>query len=270
MVCFIAGVLDLLGGAGGLVEFKASLLASHGFAALALAYFAFDDLPSSPQYIDLDYIEEAAEWLNHHPKVLPNGIAIHSVCMGAWVGLLLASYRTDLVKALVTISPWHSPLWRPYKYKEKISNVFRYSRKNIKITDEGVILRYCMPSAKEYTLPSAELSAVTPVERITCPVLLVYGTDDLLIDTDFTVSQISVQLKSAGKESLCTIMRFPGAGHLIEPPYTPLCHATYMKVFKEHWVMGGEPKSHAFAQETSWQKILYFFQQTLNNSKSSL
>ena len=30
---FVAGVLDLQGDAGGLVEDKASLLASHGFAA---------------------------------------------------------------------------------------------------------------------------------------------------------------------------------------------------------------------------------------------
>lgn len=35
----------MLGEVGGLVEYKASLLASHGFAALALAYLNFDDLP---------------------------------------------------------------------------------------------------------------------------------------------------------------------------------------------------------------------------------
>ena len=56
--------MDLLGGTGGLVEFKASLLASRGFAALALAYFGYDDLPSSiSPYVELDYIEEAAKWL---------------------------------------------------------------------------------------------------------------------------------------------------------------------------------------------------------------
>ena len=55
--------------------------------------FSYDDLPSLPQYINLDYIEEAVEWLYHHPKVLP---------------FLLASYRTDLVKAMVAISPWHA------------------------------------------------------------------------------------------------------------------------------------------------------------------
>ena len=44
MLSLITGVIDLLGGVGGLVEFKASLLTSNGFVALALAYFAYDDL----------------------------------------------------------------------------------------------------------------------------------------------------------------------------------------------------------------------------------
>ena len=48
LLFYTVGVMDLLGGTGGLVEFKASLLASRGFAALALAYFGYDDLPSSP------------------------------------------------------------------------------------------------------------------------------------------------------------------------------------------------------------------------------
>ena len=267
---FIVGVIDLFGGAGGLAEFKAALLASHGFAGLALAFFAYDDLPSSPQFIDLGYIEEAAEWLYHHPKVLPNGIGIHSFCMGSWVGLLLASYRTDLVKAMVAISPWHAAYWMPYKYKGKLSNEYHYSSEDMKITDEGVILRYCMPSAKEIALPSAELSAVTPVERITCPVILVMGTDDLCIDSEFTVGYISEQLKAVGKESLCTVLRFPGAGHRIEPPYTPLSHVSYMKPYQQYWVLGGEPKSHALAQEISWHKILDFLHLNLNNFKSSL
>lgn len=251
---FVVGVVDLQGGAGGLKESKASLLSSHGFATLALAYFAYDDLPSLPQYIDLDYIEEAVEWLYHHPKVLRDGIAIQSYCLGSWVAFLLASYRTDLVKAMVAVSPWHAPLWKPYRYKGKLSNKFRYPEENIKITDGGLIFRYCMPLAKEVAVPSAELPAVTPVEKITCPVLFVFGTDDLLIDCDFTVGYILEQLRAVGKESLCTVMRFPGAGHRIEPPYNPHYHTTYMKPFKQHWVLGGETKSHALAQEISWHK----------------
>lgn len=64
------GIIDLFGGIGGLVEFRASLLAARGFAMLALAYFAYEDLPEQLQEVDLDYFEEAANLLLAHPKVL--------------------------------------------------------------------------------------------------------------------------------------------------------------------------------------------------------
>lgn len=62
-------VIDLFGGAGGLIEFRAGLLASRGFAVLALAFFAYEDLPKGLTQLDLDYFEEAVELLLRHPKV---------------------------------------------------------------------------------------------------------------------------------------------------------------------------------------------------------
>ena len=59
----------MFGGIGGLVEYRASLLAAHGFAVLALAYFAYADLPKQLQEVDLEYFEEAANLLLAHPKV---------------------------------------------------------------------------------------------------------------------------------------------------------------------------------------------------------
>ena len=64
------GVIDLLGCVVGLVEFKASLLASHGFATLALAFLGYEDQPFCPSSVNLDYFEEAANWLISHPKVM--------------------------------------------------------------------------------------------------------------------------------------------------------------------------------------------------------
>ena len=72
--------MDLPGGAGGLVEFKASLLASYGFVTLKLVYLAYDDLPEFPPSIDIEYFEEAANWLSNYPKVMPHGIGVHSLC----------------------------------------------------------------------------------------------------------------------------------------------------------------------------------------------
>ncbi|XP_053529220.1 acyl-coenzyme A thioesterase 2, mitochondrial-like isoform X2 [Artibeus jamaicensis] len=63
------GVLDLCGSSGGLYEHRASLLARHGFAVLALAYFKFEDLPKYLDEVHLEYFEEAVDFMLQHPKV---------------------------------------------------------------------------------------------------------------------------------------------------------------------------------------------------------
>ena len=50
------GVIDLFGTAGGILEFRAALLASRGFACLSLPYFRYEDLPDDLfGGIDLEY-----------------------------------------------------------------------------------------------------------------------------------------------------------------------------------------------------------------------
>jgi dienelactone hydrolase len=57
------GVLVLGGSEGGLHEDDAALLAGHGFAALALAYFGAPGLPDDLVEIPLEYVGTALEWL---------------------------------------------------------------------------------------------------------------------------------------------------------------------------------------------------------------
>lgn len=59
----------MYGDEGGLIEFRSSLLATHGFAALSLPYFDFEDLPKVMKEFKLEYFEEAARFLQRHPKV---------------------------------------------------------------------------------------------------------------------------------------------------------------------------------------------------------
>ncbi|XP_057174325.1 acyl-coenzyme A thioesterase 6-like isoform X2 [Ursus arctos] len=62
------GIIDLFGSGGGLCEYRASLLAGHGFAVLALAYFRFEDLPDFLDDMHLEYFEEAVDFMLQHPK----------------------------------------------------------------------------------------------------------------------------------------------------------------------------------------------------------
>lgn len=41
---YFPGIIDWFGGIGGLIEFQASLLASHSLGAMALAYYNYEDL----------------------------------------------------------------------------------------------------------------------------------------------------------------------------------------------------------------------------------
>lgn len=63
------GIIDIHGLGGGLFEPRASLLANHGFATLALAYYQFEDLPQEPKELHLEYFEEAVNYMLQHPQV---------------------------------------------------------------------------------------------------------------------------------------------------------------------------------------------------------
>ncbi|TRY59734.1 hypothetical protein DNTS_026822 [Danionella cerebrum] len=84
---------------------------------------------------------------------------------------------------------------------------------------------------------------------------------------------IELMMKKAGNRHLLTVLTYPGAGHLIEPPYTPHFRATnfLQRDMKKKIVMlwGGHTKPHAVAQEDAWEKILAFLNQQLYFSKSS-
>ena len=58
------GVIDMFGMIGGLVEYKAALMASRGFAALALAYFGYEDLTRTYTF-ELEYFKVSNKEMNH-------------------------------------------------------------------------------------------------------------------------------------------------------------------------------------------------------------
>ena len=113
---------------------------------------------------------------------------------------------------------------------------------------------------------------LAPVENLSCPLLLVYGTHDLNVNATFSVNLIRDRLRKQGKENLYSVLRYPGAGHLIEPPYTPHSYATYAKRAgavsgDHHIVWGGETKCHARAQEGAWPEIIGFLRDNISLQK---
>lgn len=263
------GIIDLFGTAGGLIEFKASLLASHGFAALALAYFAYDDLPKVLTEIELEYFFEACDWMIGHPEVMPHGLGLMGVSKGSELVLTIAAYRED-IRAVVGISPAHAIVAIPLKYQGKPLDFIKFEPDHVKLSGNGTLI------FKETYPPDATdvpgCNAAIQVENIRGDILLICGADDQNLKTERMAEKITSRLRKFGKENQCTVRCYSGTGHLIEPPYAPPCLRSYHKSYRMCVEWGGQLQQHAFAQEDSWKQILKFFSKTLSyaNFKSRL
>lgn len=255
MYVFLPGIIDLFGTAGGLIEFKASLLASRGFAALALAYFAFEDLPKVPTEVELEYFFDACDWMLAHPDVMSGGLGLMGVSKGSEMALTVAAHRREIA-AVVAVSPAHAIVGFPLKYKGKPMDFLKFEPDLVKLSNNGVLILQ-----ESYPLDATDLpdnNAAIKVEHIQGDILLIYGADDQSWLSEEMVGKIRSRLRKYGKESCCTVRGYPGTGHLIEPPYMPPCHASYHKTYRMTVAWGGQPREQALAQENSWESILKF------------
>ena len=85
------GVLLLGGAEGGLHEDDAALLAGHGFAVLALAYYGAPGLRATLERIPLEYFGQAVEYMRGCGQVHPHQIAAIGGSKGGEAALLAAS-----------------------------------------------------------------------------------------------------------------------------------------------------------------------------------
>jgi dienelactone hydrolase len=83
---------------------RAAWFASHGYVALALAYFRYEDLPPQLSGIPLEYFGRALNWMAHRPDIDPDRIGVEGVSRGAELALQLGSMY-PIVKTVIAYSP---------------------------------------------------------------------------------------------------------------------------------------------------------------------
>ncbi|CAH1791859.1 unnamed protein product [Owenia fusiformis] len=254
------GVIDLFGTAGGLVEYRAAILASRGFVTLALAYFAYDDLPDSMGHIDLGYFEEAVDWLFNHPNVTPGGIGVLGVSKGASIALLMASIFSK-IRAVVSINSLDYTDIADIHYKDTIFKAHGPEMENLVYENNLYNFRYT------YQLDAPE-EALILIENSSAEFLFIHGEDDWLIYWQCG-EKMAKRLRDHGKTNY-RLHIYPGAGHLIEPPYSPHCYSSYHRMMNDEMLWGGKTVEHARAQDDSWKKILDFLHTQLDKQNSKL
>ncbi|XP_028972877.2 peroxisomal succinyl-coenzyme A thioesterase-like isoform X3 [Esox lucius] len=259
------GVLDLWGGGGGLVEYRSGLLASHGFVSMALEYLSSEISASN---VDDKYFEKAFRIVQEHPLVMKDSVALFGLCFGTSVTLKMAAYSKAISpRCCVCVSGSHvQPV---NKSLSEFFSKFTADMNSSRWDDEGRLI------VRDITVPiPTEPGEKVDVGRIKCPVILIVGEDDQSWATVESAEDITQMMRAAGNEHLLTTFRYPGAGHLIEPPYTPHVRASNFKKqnTRDKVVMlwGGFLKLHADAQEDSWEKILCFLQHHLYPRQDSV
>ncbi|KAJ7997654.1 hypothetical protein DPEC_G00214380 [Dallia pectoralis] len=254
-------LLDLWGGGGGLVEYRSALLASHGFASLALEYMAPRPSEGTTSHVGYTYFEAAFTVLKRHPQVFGDRIAILGLSFGTSVGLKMAVYSSVIqLRCLVCVSGSHvQPV------EGSLTDVFAEFNKNVDKTrfdeENRVIWRDLL-----LPIPS-DPSKKVDVGKLQCPVLLIVGEDDQNWPARESAEDMKRMMETAGNSHLLTTLSYPGTGHLIEPPYSPHIRASNFKApgAKQKIVVlwGGDTAPHSYAQEHSWMETLGFLEEHL-------
>jgi dienelactone hydrolase len=262
------GVIVLGGSEGGLgSEDVAALLSSHGYAALALAYFGAQGLPPSLEEIPLEYFGRAIDWMMRQRSVRRGGLALLGTSKGAEAALLVASKYRE-VRAVVGYVP-SGVVWScicgaadksSWSFEGKSVPFIPQATDPTYHPPQGFPIRPAINYAYRLRQREAVRRAAIPVERINGPVLLISAGDDQLWNSSVLARMIVNRLKTRRHPFPDQHLTYESAGHLIGKAYLP---AGSTLVAGGRLETGGTPEGNARAQDDSWRRVIKFLETAL-------
>lgn len=186
-----------------------SLLASNGYPALGVAYFAEPGLPHTLSRIPLEYFAKALRWLARQPGVDPSRLVVLGVSRGSEAAQLLGVYYPHLVHAVIASVPSNVALC---SYPGCTGPAWTLRGKAVPYTNEF-----------DRTSPTDNPAAVIPDQRIQGPVFLACGeADQTWISCPFARAILRL-LKAHHDRWTHSLYAYPGAGHAVGEltPYEP-------------------------------------------------
>jgi dienelactone hydrolase len=279
-----AAVVYLTGSTGGIAFRPATLLASRGYVAFALAYFRIDPLPHDLLEIPIEYFDRGITWLKQRQSVDASRLAVYGISKGGELSLLLASLRPQDWRAVVAVSP-SSVVWeggvrdpsktgydaikpnrsswsldgKPMPFLQKVIS----SETKRRINSQGSVdtIEFYEPALAD---EPAVARARIPVERITAPVLLVASQADRMWPAAAMSRDVCAIIRNhAGS---CDLLVYPNSSHMISEPWLPIPFGTF-PALPGRWdkpSLGGSAEGSVHAAMDSWPKILEFLDRRLN------
>jgi dienelactone hydrolase len=270
-------VVAFAGSSGGLgpAAVWAPVLASHGFAVLAIAYFGGAGLPSSLERIEVEVVERAVAWLRRRDDVAAGGVAVMGLSRGSELALFAGALLDD-VAAVVAVAPsgvsWaalgprgplDAPAWtfrgHDLPYAPLAAPPGGVGGDN----GRPVALRPIFEAA----LADADAirAAEIPVERVKGPVLFVSGGSDAMWPST-EMADISVRRAARHDFGHAVVhLRYPEAGHTcFGVPGTPVVtESGAHPLTGGSYAFGGTRAANAAARADCWPRVVGFLADAL-------
>lgn len=251
------GVLVVGGSEGGMPLARAAWLADRGYAALALAYFRFQDLPRDLEAIPLEYFGRALDWMAQRPEIDGSRLAVMGTSRGGELALQLGSMFPQ-IRAVVAYVPAN------VRYPACCGNTsVPYAW-----TWQGQPLAYLTRPMRQD--PEFVMRATIAVEQTHGPVLMISGEDDHVWDSSEMADDVVDRLKRAHFAYSFENLKYPHAGHAAgRPEIIPAWHGDVRQpVSGEEMDLGGSPKGDAESTLDAIPKVLGFLHQNLEEQEN--
>jgi dienelactone hydrolase len=243
-VVAFAGSSGVLGPAGA----WAPVLASHGIAALAIAYFGAPGLPDALVRIDVEVVGRAAEWLLRRPDVADRPVAAMGMSRGSELAPL-AGALLEPVGPVVAFAPsgvcWAglgpqgpagAPAWRFGGEDIPCAGIHPGGLPLPAAANRTPIA--LMPYYQALLADHAAIRAAEiPVEQVKGPILMVSGEADAMWPSADMAEIAERRAAERGFPHQLTHLRYAGAGHL--------CGG-----------IPGTPSASALARAASWPQAV--------------
>lgn len=277
-------VLVLPGSGGGVPESTAAVLASRGYAALALAYYRMPGLPQALVEIPLEYFERAIAWMRAQDWLGDGFLAALGASRGGELALLLAATFSG-IDAVIAYAPsgvldsgfdpaepddappraaWtHRGVPLPYMQQDnRCGDVVALAWQG-----EDIVVTPLYESWLRD--PDAVERATIAVERIAGPVLLISGKDDRMWPAYRLAEIARARLVKHRHPHAVVHLAYADVGHSVcVVPYLPMTTSTAIRhaANGRRYVLGGTVRCNAQASADAWAQVLAFLEQSTSQA----
>ncbi len=221
------------------VTLSAALLAVHGYPSLALAYFNEPGLPHTLTDIPLEYFTKALSVLRAQPGVDPKHVLVFGVSRGGELALILGSHFPQLVNGVIAGVPSsvvNGGLPSGYAW-----------------TLQGKPLPTVRDADYGKPAPTDDRQAIIAVERISGPILLTCGGQDMEWPSCPYTDAITARLKASHFSHPVTALHYPDAGHK-----AGIMNAFFSSTINDSPELGGTLAANKAAEADGHLKLLAF------------